>query len=483
MTIMFGEYMRTPRARMTDGLRYLACLTVLVMLLAWMGSDAMADASPVSQSTCTSSTDYEINYPSGSNGLFTQIGNTISGYVENTTSDMYKGIAASPNITGAVKAAVTLYIAIYGILFMFGMVQVTAFELIVRLAKIAVVGIAISSSGYLYFDNTFYNFFYNGMNEIISVMLSSTLGGLTSGGGPFAYMDDAIAMIISPKMVATLLAAFTTGPYGLGIGLVLMMSLTSFIKSLMSAMWVYITATVLLLFLFAMAPIFIPCILFERTKNLFDGWLNQIINCVLQPIFLFAFFSFFVILFESCLDQLFTVPVCWTPVADAFKGTPFEGQFWRFAFWDCTHNQWAPFDGVWDFNGIQDGQDHSPGSGCPGAVHPFGIVLPLTLWIIADLASRFNDVVIQVAQEIAGAGTDLSKGMQQLGSQLAGGGGGGNNASSQAGGASTGTRTPTGGATGATPSATPPASGGGTPRTPGAGTAPPVNIRPGGPQT
>jgi len=169
------------------------------------------------------------------------------------------------------------------------------------------------------------------------------------------------------------------------------------------------------MFLYALAPFFIPCILFSRTKHLFDGWLSQLVNACLQPIFLFTFFSFFAVLIEACLDQLFSTPVCWTAVKDAVKGAPFEGQFWRFAVWDCVTGNWVPFDGVWGFEGPQD-------TGCGGQpVHPIGIVLPLTLWIISDLASRFNVVIIQIAHDISQTTTDFGRGIEKLADWASGG--------------------------------------------------------------
>src|SRR6185436_2324103 len=101
------------------------------------------------------------------------------------------------------------------------------------------------------------------------------------------------------KMAVTLMAIFGTFPYGPIIGLILLMALGSFLKALMNALWVYLMSLVMKTLLFALAPIFIPCILFTRTRHLFDGWLNQIVNATLQPILLFAFFAFFAILIRT----------------------------------------------------------------------------------------------------------------------------------------------------------------------------------------
>ena len=428
--------------------------------------------------TCTSDRSYEIAYPDPGDGLFSQIKFKIDSSLNNIDQMMFENITRSGNVRYAVQAAATLFIAMYGLAFTFGMIELTVFDLIIRLAKIGIIttiftlaqapngwddpgGHHEGSIGYMNFSKSIGTFFTYGTDEIINKVTSVAVGGFTDtispvsfgmkdknyiyGGGPFGPMDYALAMVVSPKMAATLIGAFTTGPYGIGVGLVLLLSLVSFLKSMLNAMWVYVMALVLRTFLFALAPLFIPCILFNRTRNLFDGWLNQVVNTCLQPIFLFSFFSFFAILFEACLDQVFQTPVCWTPMPEQVKGAMGDVNMWQWAVQDCKSGNWVPFTGKWDFYGPQGlncGQSYS--------VNPLGIMLPLTLWIISDLASRFNDVVVQIAKDISSASTELRMGAEKIGSWMAGGGQGadGKMDPSQAGGGAAGIRKGVGGESG-----------------------------------
>jgi len=470
------------------------CMIAMMLFLLVPGASAWAQQTnpnvpSIPPGTCTNISSYDICYPDSpcngnKPGMFSQIKYQIDMVLAPMVQGMFEGIMLSPTVRGAVQAAATLYIAIYGLAFAFGMVPITAFELMIRLVKIGIIVTIFdansaggtstpvnwvdyggnqhtSTPGYRDFANTFGTFFTYGTDEIINKVTRVAIAGLQDtstsvsfgdtdassyviGGGPFGPMDYAIAMVVSPKMAATMIGAFTTGPYGPGIGIVLIMSLASFLKSLLNAMWVYVMALVMRTFLFALAPIFIPCILFSRTRNLFDGWLNQVINSCLQPIFLFAFFSFFAVLFQACLDQVFQTPVCWTPLKNAEHGGFFDGQLWRWAIFDCiaqnadgTKGAWVPFGGVWDFTGPI---GTNPNCGTP-PVNPLGIMLPITLWIIADLASRFNEVTVQIAKDISGASTDLRMGVTEKLGQWASGGG----ADAPAGGAPT---PPAGGAAG-----------------------------------
>lgn len=49
------------------------------------------------------------------------------------------------------------------------------------------------------------------------------------------------------------------------------------------------------------SPIIIPLILFEKTKNIFSGWIKQIISFSLQPMILFAYLAIFVSLMDRTL--------------------------------------------------------------------------------------------------------------------------------------------------------------------------------------
>jgi type IV secretory pathway VirB6-like protein len=210
-------------------------------------------------------------------------------------------------------------------------------------------------------------------------------------------------------MAITLLATFATGPYGLIVGIILLMSLGSFMKSIFNALWVYVMALVIRSLLIGLAPIFIVSILFSRTRHLFEGWLNNVVNTCLQPIFLFTFFAFFVTLIRSCLEILLERPVCWMP-SQVQSGTPTMAHFWRFAI-KKGNGSYAPFDGIWGFAGPE---GNTATTGGDGSVHPIGIMLPLMIWILADLTGRFNSIVIGIAKQLADASTDFQGGMDNI---------------------------------------------------------------------
>lgn len=353
--------------------------------------------------TCSNDPDFRINLGGGA-GIITGIVNTMQSVLNSVTATLYNSIVSNGSYSAAVKAMVVLYIAITGIFFTIGATQITVNDVIIRSVKAAIVGLIVSPASWNYFNNTVGTFFLQGTNDIINLVTNIAVGGTNLGGYPFAPLDGAISNVLSAKMLVTLLAMVSpippyapTGPNGLLVGLLIVSGLGSFMRATINAMWVYLMAMVLKAFMFAVAPLFIPFILFNRTRHLFDGWLNQVVNACLQPIMLFAFFAFFVGLMSIIISGLLQRPVCWTEWTGSIRGGTQSQFWWRFTIPDGALGGYAPYGGVWDFTGTPMG-------------HPFPIdVLTVIAFVmLAELALRFNAMVIEIAKDISGAATNLS---------------------------------------------------------------------------
>ncbi len=401
----------------------IVCVAVLFLLTP---SFAFADTS----TACTYNPAYYINFPAPGSGIISTVVANIANIVNNLAVGMYSGILSNADFQGTVAATITLYVIIYGVMFMGGLTQASLHDAVIRLAKIAVVAtIAFSPLSWSFFYNYMGSAFDAGKNELIGYVLSIANSGVTgwtvvspnippdSGGStvafdpqvlakyPFTVLDDAVTVLTSSKMAVTLVATVATGPYGLPILLLILAALGTFVGALFQAMWVYLMSVVVTAFLFAIAPIFFVFLLFQRTRSLFDGWINQLISATLQPLFLFVFFSFFSMMMLGGIGELLQTPVCWTPPGDIWRGTPFNIYIWRFMVW--INGEWRMHPGGWSIMGPDiDAQ----GSNIP--VFPIGIADVLILLLIAQLAKRFNSMALHIAREIAGASLQLDVSMR-----------------------------------------------------------------------
>jgi type IV secretory pathway VirB6-like protein len=330
--------------------------------------------------------------------------------VEGTTGvapSLFKSITHDSGFLGTLRAAMTLYIAIYGILFMAGIAEIKFHDLIVMFAKFGVVGVLLSDSSWDFFNHTVVRFFNDGTDDLINKITAIAVGNATpviGSAGAFGAIDSAISKAVSSKMLVTLMAALPANLYGLLFAALLGFSLFLFLKSMITATWVYVMSMAMKTLLFGLAPIFIPCILFKRTEHLFHGWLGQVVGASIQPVLLFVFLSFFVNLMDASMINIMHTPVCWSKVPEGLRGSPFQIFFWRFMQRDSS-GHWVPREGVLDNNSF-----------------PMDLVAILTFFILAYLANSFNMVVIQISQSLSSAAGSLHDGnpVHALGEKIGG---------------------------------------------------------------
>ncbi len=383
----------------------LVCLAAALFLGSIAPAFAQAPPPPPAPSgTCTTDAPFNPTPPPPGDGIVSKIVDNVKTVLDTLQQQMYQYIIGENGFREMTIAMVTLYIAIYGILFMFAMVQITLFDFALRMIKLGIIAMLLGGGSWGYFNDIVVTFFNDGTDQLISVLTQIAVGGISNpinpGDPPFAALDDAIQHAMSAKMAVTLLAIFFTGPYGLLFGLLLLMALGSFMRALLTAIWVYLMSLVIKTLLFGIAPLFIICILFNRTRHLFQGWLNQVINASLQPVMLFAFFAFFAKLIEAAMEKILQVPVCWTEAMESVRGTPFHTHYWRFTTESSSGSGvYEPYGGLWTWTGAS----------TPNApTFPIDIMDVLIFLILAELASRFNSVVLMIARDLANSTTSLA---------------------------------------------------------------------------
>jgi len=362
------------------------------------------DFPPELADLCSYNADYEIQLPPTGTGIITLLVYNISLIINNLAFALYHSLISQQSFQDVIRAMLTLYVMVYGILFTFGMTHITLMEFLLRVIKFAVVAILISPQSWNFFYNFVGMMFYDGVNWLISIMASIAVGGAPgiNPDFPFEPLDNAIAVLTSARLMVTMIATFFTGPYGIILGLMILAGLGTFAAAVFQAMWVYLMSLVVRAFLFALAPIFMAFMLFQRTFHLFQGWVNALVSASLQPIFLFAFFAFFVQLIYAAVAKLLFTPVCYTSAGEVWRGSPFDVETWRFMVpvqvspgsW-----QWQTYKGAWSFTGADM-------QGAP--VFPIPLVDILVFLLLVQLAWRFHGIAVNIAKDIAGASLSLN---------------------------------------------------------------------------
>ncbi len=358
--------------------------------------------------TCTDQPIYDMMLGNRLDAILQDIVTLIADSLDGVAERLYYGIILSPNYRNAIWAALILFVTFFGVAFLFGIVPLTFAQGLIRLIKIGVIFMIMSPFGWFYFSDIVVRFFEGGTNYLINLFvaigsgsvgfINTPIGQFGVGGNgvtfigsdpaaPFALLEGTMRKVFSPKFFVMVIASLGTGPFGPIMALALAWSILQLFKMILIALEVYLLAMVVRTLLYGLAPIFFAFVLFDRTKNIFMGYINQLVSFSLQPILLFAFLSFFAVLIESAVDDLLntTEDLCFNKV-DKMIGSPYDWQNWRFKV------EGEVYEGEWTWEGCVSGN-------CK--VFPIDIVRVLIFLIIAHIGAKMASIISEVAAEIS----------------------------------------------------------------------------------
>lgn len=291
----------------------------------------------------------------------------IIGMLNASAEVLVKATAGNPKFQAAVIALLTLYITIYGAMVLLGIADVALGDAVVRIAKVAVVAMLISSETIMLIFNMMRCTFIEGttylVNAVSAVGLQAvvTMGGPDMSGsmqipvatevggvdicgasyaentdamGPLVVLEALVVQVFSPHMILVLLTLVLTKVFGFILAIFLLFGLFGFISAILGAVTIYLTSLIAQYMLLSLLPFFIAFLLFERTKYLFDGWVNQFVSYSFAPIFLFAYISLFVVIIQAALAQILDVQICWAIWLDL--PWVFDVYKWHFFSWDTN---------------------------------------------------------------------------------------------------------------------------------------------------
>jgi len=236
----------------------------------------------------------------------TTIVGTITNAITTGTGVIYNGIVGpSSGFQTILNITLTLYIVIYGIAIMFGIATPSPHEFIMRAVKFGVIVMFASPTGWSFFNNPNYGvttFFQSLTNSLISIMICAFNPSpgcvAATPGSALLSIDLFLSRFYNPDYWRMPLAFFFSGWLSLNFGgvlvaILLVVMAVVYAIAVFHAVYLYIVALIAQALLFSVAPIFFIFLLFGHTRQMFEGWLKQLINFSLQPVFVFAFLAFF----------------------------------------------------------------------------------------------------------------------------------------------------------------------------------------------
>jgi len=250
----------------------------------------------------------DVDYTNGEvteKGIMEWITDRITTVLVDATRKIYEEISEDDEYRTILGLLMSLTLMFYALSIMMGIVQTNGFSVVMFLVKILFIyNFAVNWD---LFNKYVIEIFEAFVNDTVSFAAgsfhdykaietgsSSGIPGLpNSDPSMFQEMDKMTSMLWDFRMSKIILSLMLTGVTGFFWGLMLLAFMLLYLMAIITAVKVYLFALIARHVLYALGPIFLTFALFNQTKSLFDGYIEQLINFSLQPVLLFIFMGLF----------------------------------------------------------------------------------------------------------------------------------------------------------------------------------------------
>jgi type IV secretion system protein VirB6 len=215
-----------------------------------------------------------------------------------------------------VLSLLVLFIVISSLLYLFGMIQDTKQDMLIRMMKITLVVVLISPGSFQFFYNHFLILFVEGLEQLITIVTNfspnSNTGSEVARIKLFSFMEDMFNKFFAYSVWVKFAAFLHSNPFSsilmvpvilIGIILYFLLCLYAFI--------IFISGFVGIAFLIAIMPLFLISILFSQLKSLFEGWIKFCISFCLQSVIIFTLLSLLAAIVMNTFYRQLGFTVCY----------------------------------------------------------------------------------------------------------------------------------------------------------------------------
>ncbi|MDR0423483.1 MAG: type IV secretion system protein, partial [Rickettsiales bacterium] len=233
-------------------------------------------------------------------------------YIKTITSSFYQTI---------LKNLLVIMFTFYGLLSLAGMTKINNKELMNITVKIGIIYLFVGSSGWFYYEKFVVRFFTDGVTWMTYALTSAfdQTGDVALAFKANDFTDRSILFSSFEKNISLLFSAETTYKvFGLLFvsffgWLYVMLIYSAFVTYVFASITIiveYICAQLMITILLGFGPVFLCFLLFNKTKKMFDKWINNILGIALEQILTITDLSFFNIVFYMSIKAALSYRVC-----------------------------------------------------------------------------------------------------------------------------------------------------------------------------
>ncbi len=238
-----------------------------------------------------------------------------------------------------IKIILVLYLVFFAISYMLGLVDYTTQGFIKYLMKFAIVAFLISDTSWNFFGGYLVSFFIDGSIELVARYSASFLKAVASNqetcetmiiGDPFvifSIFNGPIYQFIAADTWSRIWAICTNGLLGFVTACFLIFAIFHYFIAIVKATVMFMFAIIINSILIVTAPVFIVCILFEKTKQMFDSWAKNLFSYALQPLFVYTSIIILNYIITILIYYIFNFTACSTCLVRVDLG-PLYNECW-----------------------------------------------------------------------------------------------------------------------------------------------------------
>jgi type IV secretory pathway VirB6-like protein len=328
---------------------------------------------------------------------------------------VYREIIDDGRFQLIVQMLVIIMITFFGVSYLMGVSEFSQTEIVSRIIKIGVVYLFVSPDGWAWFDKLFVNFFKNGTDYVTFLMASSfdrstelqnaiATNSFYDKSILFSGIDKVFGMFFSSAVQKKISALLFASIFGWAYLYIIYLSFFLYVYAVANSVLVYLTAQVFISILFVLGPLFFLTLLNNKTKDMFDKWLGELIGFSLQQVFLLTTLAFFNMMMYEIMKMSLGYRVCWDDVwvINIYITRIKLLSFWTIASLPPRLNAQSEVGNIGNPEGIP------------------SIFSILFIWIVASLMHKFIGFMVDLGASIGGAvkASDMASGVKAAGNAM-----------------------------------------------------------------
>lgn len=220
---------------------------------------------------------------------------------------IYEKLISNTTLQNISRSLLVLYIVIYGLAFLAGVVQITITDIVTRVVKISIIVALFSPTSWQFFNDNLFNVFVSGTDYLLN-----TIVGITSNvGNVFGFIDPIFDRYTNGDLWALLAIQLLQLHNGLAFFSILtVVAILTYFRGLLEVIITYCLAFLGIAVMISLAPFFILLMLFNQTRSMFDNWLSTLFSYMIQPTVLLVFFLLIDQLMAEYITEVVT-KACW----------------------------------------------------------------------------------------------------------------------------------------------------------------------------